>query len=156
MIFLNLSLSIIFVSLMSIMRVGGRYSSNKLHPHHCLCLHSVLHLYRGCDLQWRGLLYHPPATLQSQTHQSQPQNHGTSSPSISPSSSSSLFAYWMIQMCIGDGSVGVAQWKRVMTSSTLRATFISSAISLAHQYAFDGIDVDWEGLDVSTPPLIQV
>ena len=59
-------------------------------------------------------------------------------------------------MCIGDGSVGVAEWKGVMTSSTLRATFISSAISLAHQYAFDGIDVDWEGLDVSTPPLIQV
>jgi GH18 family chitinase len=44
----------------------------------------------------------------------------------------------------------------VMSSSTLRANFISSAISLAHQYQFDGIDIDWEGLDSSTPPLIQV
>lgn len=61
-----------------------------------------------------------------------------------------------ILLCLGGGGISVEYWKAAMGSTTKRANLIRTALAFVQQYGFDGLDIDWEGLDSETPALIQV
>ncbi|KAH9321942.1 hypothetical protein KI387_016581, partial [Taxus chinensis] len=47
-------------------------------------------------------------------------------------------------LSIGGGNANKDNYSKMAADSSLRKTFIDSAISLARQYSFHGLDLDWE------------